>query len=90
MPSLIQARGAFVSFNMKGSIDWVASAEVAAIIIEGSKPRPLDQNVLDVGPAIRSRRLNREHSWNPSARLLKAIMADIDGSARIPSLQVAR
>ena len=89
-PPLIQARGAFVSFNAKGSIDWAASAEVAAIVIEGSKPRLVDRNILDIGSVIRSRRLRREHSWAPSVELLQAIVADIEGSGRIAALQPAR
>lgn len=89
MARLIQARGTFVSFNSKGSIDWAASAEVVAIVIEGSKPRPLDKNVLDIGPAIRSRRLSRENIWNPSTGLLQAIVADVEGNRRIPTLRAA-
>jgi len=83
----IEARGTICFFNSKGSIDLREAAEAAAIAVEGSKPKRRSKNVLDIGPVIRSRRWSREHIWKPPAMLLRTIVADIDGQAKIPALR---
>jgi hypothetical protein len=83
----IETRGTLFSFDSKGSIDLADAAEAAAIAIEGSQPRPLDKNVLDIRPVIRTRQLSREKGWTISTVVLRAIIADINGDRRLPALK---
>lgn len=83
----IEARGTISFFNSKGCIDLREATEAIAIAVEGSKPKRRSGNVLDIGPVIRSRRWSREHIWKPPPMLLRIIVADIDGKAKIPALR---
>ena len=83
----IEARGTICFFNSKGCIDLREATEAMAIAVEGSKPKRRNENVLDIGPVIRSRAWSREHTWKPSPILLRMIIADIEGHAKIPVLR---
>ena len=83
----IEARGTINFFNSKGCIDLREATEAVAIAVEGSKPKRLNEKVLDIGPVVRSRRWSREHTWKPAPILLRMIIADIEGRAKIPTLQ---
>ena len=65
----IEARGTISFFNSKGCIDLREATEAAAIAVEGSKPKRRNENVVDLGPVIRSKRWSREHTWKPSPML---------------------
>src|SRR5271169_236599 len=80
----IEARGTISFFNSKGYIDLREATEAMAIAVEGSKPKRRNENVLDIGPVIRSQRWSREHTWKPAPMLLRMIIADIEGQSRIP------
>jgi hypothetical protein len=83
----IEARGTISFFNSKGGIDLREATEAMAIAVEGSKPKWRNKNVLDIGPVIRSRRWSREHTWKPAPILLRMIIADIEGQAKIPTIR---
>jgi hypothetical protein len=87
---LLGAYGSIYSFAADGKLDLHAAAEAAALALEGSRPRRVQEGVIDVGPAVRARRWTTEQTWRPSPGTLRAVRADLHrarNSSRVPVLK---
>jgi hypothetical protein len=88
---LLDARGSFYNFDPKGRLDVLPVSEAWAGWLEGSRPRRLQERVIDIGPTLRYRRRVTEQFWHPAAGLLRSVRADLRASAvsdpgRVPRL----
>jgi hypothetical protein len=82
----IHMRSTSTRFDANRRVDLHHAVEAIAVLVEGSKPRPLREKVLDVVPAIRANRLERETTWRAPPSVLRAIRADIEGKNKLPTL----
>ena len=78
---LIDARGTFYTFTSDGKFDPRPFVEAATSALEGSRPRRVQDHVIDITPTVRNRRWIGEHTWQPSPRMLRAVRADLSSSA---------
>jgi hypothetical protein len=83
-PVIVEARGTFYCFDARGRLDVSSQAEAAAIAVDGSKARAVQDNVFDIGPAVRHHRWTDEHIWKPSTSVLREISADLEVHSRAP------
>ena len=91
-PALLEARGSFYAFAADGLLDVHPAAEALSSIIEGSRPRRIQEHVIDIGPTVRHRRWIKEQIWRPTASMLSAVRKDLSasvasGSRRVPTLR---
>jgi hypothetical protein len=82
----IRTRSTSTRFDAEGKVDLRQPAEIVAVLLEGSQPKHVADNVLDIGPTIRSRRSERETSWRAPSSVLRLIRADIEGKKKLPTL----
>lgn len=90
-PKIVKATGSYYSFGADGRLDLHPFAEVIARVLEGDKPQLIQDNVVDIGPVIRSRRWDVEQTWKPSSKLLIALHNEMQpassGLKRVPLLR---
>lgn len=83
----IRARITSDHFDDRGILDLADAAETISIVLEGSKPKRLGHNLIDIGPVIRSRKL--AHSTQRVPRfLMQQIREDVEGTNRLPNFRV--
>jgi hypothetical protein len=81
----INARSTSTRFDAHGKVDLHHVVEAIAVLAEGSQPKHVFEKVLDVGPTIRARRLEREAAWRAPSSVLRLIRADIEGKKKLPT-----
>ena len=79
----INTRSTSTRFDAYGKVDLRHAVEAIAVLAEGSQPKHLAEKVLDVGPTIRARRLEREAAWRAPSSVLRLIRADIEGKKKL-------
>jgi hypothetical protein len=84
----IEVRPTHSRFDENGKIDLRDAAEAMAIILAGSAPKQIGENVVDIRPTLSSRKRARETKWRISASLKRLILADVKGEAKLPVLSV--
>ena len=84
----MEFRATHARFDEEGKVDLHHAAEAMAVILGGTTPKKLDENVLDISPALRTRKHERETQWRIPQSLRRAIVADIKGEAKLPLLRV--
>lgn|SRR5215475_4515154 len=84
----IEVRPTHSRFDENGKVDLRHAAEAMAIILAGSAPKQIGENVLDIRPTLGSRARARETKWRIPASLKKLILADAKGEVRLPILSV--
>lgn len=83
----IEVRPTHSRFDENGKVDLRHAAEAMAIILAGSAPKQIGENVLDIRPTLGSRARARETKWRiPASK--KLILADAKGEVRLPILSV--
>jgi hypothetical protein len=85
----IRTRSTSTRFNAEGKVDIGQAAEIVAVLLEGSKPKRIADNILDVAPTIRARRSEHETAWRAPSVTLRVIRADIEGRKKLPTLSVS-
>jgi hypothetical protein len=86
----IEVRPTHSRFDENGKIDLGHAAEAMAIILAGSAPKQIAENVLDIRPTLSSRARARETKWRIPASLKKLILADAIGELKLPVLSVRK
>ena len=81
----INTRSTSTRFDAYGKVDLRHAVEAIAVLAEGSQPKHVAEKVLDVGPTIRARRLEREAAWRAPSSVLRLIRADIEGKKKLPT-----
>jgi hypothetical protein len=81
----INTRSTSTRFDAQGKVDLRHAIEAIAVLAEGSQPKRVAEKVLDVGPTIRARRLEREAAWRAPSSVLRLIRADIEGKEKLPT-----
>ena len=84
----IELRPTHSRFDEDGKIDLRHAAEAMAIILDGSAPKQVGENVLDIQSTLRSRARERETKWRISPPLKKLILADVNGETKLPVLHI--
>jgi hypothetical protein len=82
----IRTRSTKTRFDAEGKVDLHQAAEIVAVLLEGSVPKRITDNVLDIGPTIRAHRSERETMWRAPSSVLRLIRADIEGKKKLPTL----
>ena len=77
----IELRPTDSRFDKNGKIDLRHAAEAMAIILGGSAPKQVDENVLDIRSTLNSRERERQTKWRIYPSLKKLILADVRGGA---------
>ena len=86
-PLFVRARGLVYPFDAQGHLDLHEQVEAVPLGLEGREARRVGDNVFDAGPALRHRRWMQEHTWKPSAEVMRLIKADITGRKSIAILK---
>ena len=81
----INTRSTSTRFDAHGKVDLRHAVEPIAVLAEGSQPKRVAEKVIDVGPTIRARRLEREAAWRAPSLVLRLIRADIEGRKKLPT-----
>jgi hypothetical protein len=68
-PITIGVRGMVYAFDAKGRLDLSDVGEAMEIVTQGSRPRRLQGNVIDVNPVLRDRRWSDETADAAAPRL---------------------
>lgn len=84
----IKIRATAAHFNKEGRMDLSHAAEAVALAIEGTKPKSVGRNVLDIGPTLRSRKAKAQTVWRIPPTTVKMIRGDIEGRGKLPTLQL--
>jgi hypothetical protein len=82
----IEIRPTHARFDQEGKADLHYAAEAMAIILGGSAPKQIGENVVNIQPTLCSRARARETKWRIPASLKKLILADTKGDVRLPVL----
>lgn len=85
-PAQIKARITSDHFNDRGTLDLAEAVETIAIVLEGSKPKRLSHNLIDIGPVLRSRELANSVQRVPRS-LVQQIREDIAGTNKLPDFR---
>ena|SRR5262245_38531753 len=56
----IKTRSTSARFDAEGRMDLHHATEALSVLVEGSKPKRVTEKILDIGPTVRARRLERE------------------------------
>jgi hypothetical protein len=80
----IKTRSTSTRFDAEGKIDLNQAAEIVGVLVEGSQPKRITDNILDIGPTIRARRSEHEAKWRASSSTLRLIRADVEGKKKLP------
>ena len=84
----IELRPTHSRFDENGKLDLRHAAEAMAIILGGSAPKQIGENVLDIRSTLSSRARERETKWRIFPSLKKLILADVKGETKLPVLRV--
>ena len=79
-PTVVDAKGSIYFFDTHGQFDPHPALEAMTTVIEGSKPRRIEPNVIDIGPTVRDRRWRAENIWRPTPSLLRAVGSDLQAA----------
>ena len=85
----IELRPTHSRFDEYGKVDLRHAAEAMAIILGGSEPKRLSENVLDIGPTLRTRAQEREANWQIPRSIKRLILADVKGEAKLPVFRIS-
>lgn len=85
-PAQIKARITSDHFDNRGKLDLAEAAETIAIVLEGSKPKRLSHNLIDIGPVLRSRKLANSAQQVPHD-VMRQIREDIAGTNKLPDFR---
>jgi len=83
----IELRPTHSRFDENGKIDLGYAAEAMAMILGGTAPKHVDENVLDIRSTLRSRAREQETKWRISPSLRKLILADVNSETKLPVLR---
>jgi hypothetical protein len=72
----ISTRSTSTRFDSHGKVDLRHAVDAIAVLAEGSEPKRVSEQVLDVGPTIRARRLERDAVWRAPLSVVRLIRAD--------------
>jgi hypothetical protein len=89
-PSMLDAKGSVYSFDADGFLNMQPAVEAIVNVIKGSKPRLVQPNVIDIGPAVRHRRWTAENMWRPSQPLLQAVADDLRQSSSAAKIRILK
>ncbi len=82
----IRTRSTATRFDAEGKVDLRQAAEIVAVLLGGSQPKRVADNVLDIGPTIRARRSERDITWHAPSSVLRLIRANIESRKKLPTL----
>ena len=86
----VQLRPTSTRFDGDGKVDPRDAVEIMAEIVAGSEPKQIGDNVVDIGPAVRTRAREREASWRIPQGVKRLILADVSGGAKLPVVRPPR
>lgn len=81
-PIFVRARGIYYKFDSQGHLNLPELAEAVGLALEGSRPKRVDLNLFDIGPAVRHRRWLEAQTWQVSSTILRKITADLQPRSR--------
>jgi hypothetical protein len=81
-------RATAAHFNKEGLMDLSSAAEAVALAIEGTKPKRVGRNILDIAKTLQFRKLKSETAWRIRPAMAKAMRDDIEGSLKLPTLRL--
>jgi hypothetical protein len=84
----IELRPTHSRFDENGKIDLRHAAEAMAIILGGSAPKQVGENVVDIRSILSSQARERETKWRIPPSLKKLILADVKGETKLPIISV--
>jgi hypothetical protein len=85
-PIIKMVRGVVYAFDAEGRLDLSDVGDAIEMVIQGSRPRRLQENVIDVSPVLRDRRWSSTHAWQPTVEMVHQINADLTAK-NIPTLK---
>jgi hypothetical protein len=85
----VHLRPTTTRFDKDGRVDLQHAAEAMAIILGGREPKRISDNVLDIGPTLRTRARDREATWRIPQSVRQLILADLKGNAKLPVLSAS-
>jgi hypothetical protein len=86
----VHLRPASTRFDEEGMVDLHHAAGAMSVILGGSTPKQISNNVLDIGPTLRTRALEREANWRIPQSIKRLILADVKGEAKLPIFRVSK
>ena len=86
-PVITGVRGVIYVFDAEGELDLTDVGEAVEMMTQGTRPRHIQENVIDAGPVLRGRRWSAVHTWQPTIEMLRSIKADL-AAKDIPALKV--
>jgi|GEM_PF-5609403 len=84
----IKIRATAAHFDKEGRMDLSHAAEAAALAIEGTKPKRVGRNILDIAKTLQFRKLKSETAWRIRPAMAKAMRDDIEGRLKLPTLRL--
>jgi len=85
-PIIKTVRGVVYAFDAEGRLDLSDVGEAIEMVTQGSRPRRLQDNIIDVSPILRDRRWASTHVWQPPTEMVSLINADLTAKS-IPVLK---
>ncbi len=89
----LQGNGNIFTFDESGYLDLSAYVEATSMVVEGTEPKRVGKNIVDVKPALKYQRFAREHLWKPTPPMLRTIAADFQKAPRrvgVPRVRVLK
>jgi hypothetical protein len=77
----LQGRGTIFTFDEKGYLKRIPAEEAMGLIVERARQKLRDDNVLNIEPTLRERRLKKEHQWQPTRSMLHLVRSDFTPGA---------
>jgi hypothetical protein len=77
----VQGRGTIFTFDEKGYLKRIPAEEAMGLIVERARQKLKVDNVLNIEPTLRERRLKKEHQWQPTRSMLHLVRSDFTPGA---------
>jgi hypothetical protein len=72
----LRGQGNIFTFDKDGYLDLSAYIEATSMVVEGTEPKRIGENIFDVKPALKHQRFARENLWKPTPSMLRLLVTD--------------